>query len=123
MWGKDPQVDGNGGNALIRPGDAVRLGLNLLTDLIEISELLPFAVQELRPLCRVTHRFSHTCMLNTSNLSNSRSGGVTCVGSDELQNQRPASDDPRSTRKKIPGKHTEPNYCCPSHWLTIIMKD
>lgn len=61
MWGKDPQVDGNGGNALIRPSNAVRLGLDLLTDLIEISELLPFAVQELGPLCRVeTTRERHT---------------------------------------------------------------
>lgn len=54
MWGKNPQVDGNGGNALIGPSNAVRLGLDLLTDLIEIRELLPFAVQELSPLCRVT---------------------------------------------------------------------
>lgn len=70
MWGKDPQVDGNGGNALICPSNPVRLGLNLLTDLIEISELLPFAVQELGPLCGVKMTrerktqtdFSYTCV-------------------------------------------------------------
>lgn len=68
VWGINPQVDGNGGNALIGPGDAVSLSLDLLTDLIEISELLPFAVQELGPLCR----FKTTQMLERQTVNHNK---------------------------------------------------
>ncbi len=107
--GVNPQVDGNGGDASISPGDAVGLSLDLLTDLIEIGELLPFAVQELGPLCRV----ETTCEHHTDRPKDAGCGTSvctlrrTCVCTDELQNQRPASDDAGPTGQKIPGKHTD----------------
>jgi hypothetical protein len=51
MWGVDAQVDGDRRDALIGPGNAVSLCLNLLANLVKICELLPFAVQELCPFC------------------------------------------------------------------------
>lgn len=47
VGGVDTQVDGYGGDALVGPGDAVRLRLNLLPHLIEIRELFPLTVQKL----------------------------------------------------------------------------
>ena len=47
----NPQVDGDGRYAFVGPRDAVRLGLDLRADLIEIGELLPFAVEEFAPFC------------------------------------------------------------------------
>ena len=49
MGGIDPQVDWDRGDAPVGPGNAVRLGLNLQPDLVEVGELLPLAVQELCP--------------------------------------------------------------------------
>lgn len=47
MRGIHPQVDGHRGDALVGPGDAVSLCLNLLPDLIEICELFALTVEEL----------------------------------------------------------------------------
>lgn len=47
--GVNAQVDGDGRYAFVGPCDAVRLGLYLLPDLIEVGELLPFAMEELSP--------------------------------------------------------------------------
>ena len=47
--GVNPQVDGDGRYALVGPRGAVRLLLDLLADLIEVRELLPFAMEEFSP--------------------------------------------------------------------------
>lgn len=47
--GVNPQVDGDGRYAFVGPRDAVRLGLDLLANLIEVCELLPFAMEEFSP--------------------------------------------------------------------------
>ncbi len=42
--GVNPQVDGDGRYAFVGPRDTVRLCLDLLTNLIEVCELLSFAM-------------------------------------------------------------------------------
>lgn len=47
--GVNTQVDGDGGDAFVGPCDTVRLCLDLLANLIEVCELLPFAMEEFSP--------------------------------------------------------------------------
>lgn len=47
--GVHPQVDGDRRYAFVGPGDTIRLPLDLLAHLIEVGELLPFAVEEFSP--------------------------------------------------------------------------
>ena len=47
MWGVDPQVDGQVGDALRGASHPVRLVLDLLHDGEEVHELLALAMQEL----------------------------------------------------------------------------
>lgn len=47
--GVNPQVDGDGRYAFVGPRDTVRLSLDLLANLIEVCELLPFAMEEFSP--------------------------------------------------------------------------
>lgn len=49
MRGVNPQVDGDGRDAFVGPRDAVRLCLDLLANLVEVCELLPFAMEEFSP--------------------------------------------------------------------------
>lgn len=45
-----PQVDGDRADAFVLSGESIRLRFDLLTNFIEVGELLPFAVQELAVL-------------------------------------------------------------------------
>lgn len=47
MGGVDPQVDGHRRDALVGPGDPVRLRLDLLPHLVKICELFALTVEEL----------------------------------------------------------------------------
>lgn len=47
MRGVDTQVDGNWGDALVGPSDAIGLSLNLLPDLIKVCELFALTVEKL----------------------------------------------------------------------------
>lgn len=49
VGGVNPQVDGDRRYAFVCPRDTVRLCLDLLTDLVEVCELLSFAVEEFSP--------------------------------------------------------------------------
>ena len=49
MWGVNPQVDGDGRYPFVGAGDTIRLRFDLLADLVEVCELLPFAVEEFAP--------------------------------------------------------------------------
>lgn len=51
VGGVNPQVDGDGRDAFVGAGDAIRLPLDLLANLIEVCEFLPFAVEEFAPFC------------------------------------------------------------------------
>lgn len=51
MGGVNPQVDGDGRYAFVGAGDAIRLPFDLLANLIEVCEFLPFAVEEFAPFC------------------------------------------------------------------------
>lgn len=59
MRRKHPQVDRNRRDALVGSGDSVGLSLDLLAHLIEIRELLSFAVKKLGPLCKSTQGQAH----------------------------------------------------------------
>jgi len=43
----DTQVDGDGGDALVGPGDPVRLRLDLRSNLLKVHKLSALTVQEL----------------------------------------------------------------------------
>lgn len=47
MRGVDTQVDGHRGDALVGPGNAVSLCLDLLPDLVKVCELFALTVEEL----------------------------------------------------------------------------
>ncbi len=47
--GVNSQVDGDGRYSFVGPRDTVRLCLDLLANLIEVCELLPFAMEEFSP--------------------------------------------------------------------------
>lgn len=49
VGGVNPQVDGDGRYAFVGAGGAIRLPLDLLANLIEVCEFLPFAVEEFTP--------------------------------------------------------------------------
>ena len=77
MWGVDPQVDGQVGDALRGASHPVRLVLDLLHDGEEVHELLALAVQELSIL----------------------RGSV-----DKLKDEGASCDNPRTTGEEVPGK-------------------
>ena len=59
----NPEVDGDTGDSFVLASESVRLRLNLLPHLIEISELLPFRMEKLRPLCVCeTEREKENCV-------------------------------------------------------------
>lgn len=123
MRGVNPEVDGDRGDAFVGPCDAVCLSLDLLTDLVKVCELFPFAVEEFTPFCQgeneqhwagIGDRCSvnkqchcerdkrlwvcvHASMRGCANVC-----APTCSGVDKLQNQGPACDNARSTRQKVP---------------------
>lgn len=74
MGGVNPEVDGHGRYAFVGAGGAIRLRLDLLANLIEVCEFLPFAVEEFGPFCATRKR-----RLETANkapaFSNRRGGG------------------------------------------------
>lgn len=47
--GVNPQVDGDGRYPFVGSGDTIGLSLDLLAYLVEVCELLPFAVKEFSP--------------------------------------------------------------------------
>lgn len=47
----DAEVDGHWRDSLVGAGDPVCLGLNFQTNLFEVGEFLPLAVQELGIFC------------------------------------------------------------------------
>lgn len=53
MRGVDAQVDGHRRNALISPRETIRLRLDLQANLVEVSEFLPLAMEELGIFWRV----------------------------------------------------------------------
>lgn len=54
MGGENPEVDGDGRDAFVGAGGAVRLRLDLLAHLVEVCEFLPLAVEEFGPFCAKT---------------------------------------------------------------------
>jgi hypothetical protein len=52
VGGVDPEVDGQVADALVGPGDAISLVLDLLADAVKVHELLPLTVQKLPILCK-----------------------------------------------------------------------
>ena len=74
MWGVDPQVDGQVGDALRGASHPVRLVLDLLHDGEEVHELLAFAVQEL---------------------------AILGWAVDQLEDERASCDNPRTSRQEV----------------------
>lgn len=66
MGGVNPEVDGDGRYAFVGAGDTIRLRLDLLANLIEVCEFLPFAVEEFGPFCAKRKRSART-RLETAN--------------------------------------------------------
>ena len=88
----DSQVDGQVRDALVGAGDAVRVGLDLAADVVEIRKDLALGVQKLAVLV----------------------GRV-----EQLQDQRPARHDARTARQKVPKTTTAIPVRCRfsnSHW-------
>lgn len=57
MRGVDPQVDGDGRDALVGAGDPVSLRLDLQPNLVKVHKLAPFAVKKLCVFCRMRSRY------------------------------------------------------------------